>query len=325
MLLPALDCGGRKLSRVSQGERKEERDVGVRAGASAGFATGWLWRGCEPMVEVLLEADGVDIEDSLVRMEVLELDALDDDDDADWFCGGCRRGRLASTRLYSTLVKALTACMCRTATSSTTGNIVTTMSESSRPAPPTPLTRLESTMSAPRKTVIIGSGCFGLSTHCISFSADGQVCDSMFSTGRFPLDADITILDKAPTLANDFNRINVLLTLVCRQSVAMVQLTAAEGLAYRDIPVILESENGFYIFPPNDKNIVKKAIHAAGYTHSQPVGTKSVSTPRTILSNPTDGLRIPNEKVRDLRAGLRAMYPALAEKTFVATRLHGCF
>nr|GAT57831.1 predicted protein [Mycena chlorophos] len=135
-------------------------------------------------------------------------------------------------------------------------------------------------------------------------------------------DADLVVLASGSWTASAFPEYSIGdLYRATGQSVAMVQLTPEEGIAYRDIPVILEFENGFYVFPPNDKNIVKMAIHAAGYTHSQPLGTKSVSTPRTILSNPADGLRIPNEKVRDLRAGLRAMYPALAEKPFVATRL----
>ncbi|KAJ7072639.1 FAD dependent oxidoreductase [Mycena amicta] len=103
------------------------------------------------------------------------------------------------------------------------------------------------------------------------------------------------------------------------QSVAMVQLTPEEGIAYRDIPVVLDFETGYYVFPPNDKNVVKMAIHAAGYTHS--IGDDKISTPRTILSNPDDGLRIPTQKVKELRAGLRAVYPTLAEKPFIATRL----
>jgi len=61
------------------------------------------------------------------------------------------------------------------------------------------------------------------------------------------------------------------------------------------------------------------AIHSAGYSHK--VGEKSISTPRTITSDPETGLRIPKAKVKELRDSLRAVYPALAEKPFVSTRL----
>ncbi|KAJ7188640.1 FAD dependent oxidoreductase [Mycena filopes] len=103
------------------------------------------------------------------------------------------------------------------------------------------------------------------------------------------------------------------------QCVAMVQLTPEEGDLYRQCPVVLDFESGFYIFPPNEQNILKMAIHAAGYTHS--IGTNKISTPRTITSDPESGLRIPKASVKQLRDGLRMVYPALAAKPFFATRL----
>ncbi|KAJ7647653.1 FAD dependent oxidoreductase [Roridomyces roridus] len=101
------------------------------------------------------------------------------------------------------------------------------------------------------------------------------------------------------------------------QCVAMVQLTQEEGNEYRDYPVVLDFNSGFYIFPPNENNIVKMATHSAGYLHS----VQGISTPRTISSNPDDGLSIPKSEVKKLRDGLRTVYPALAEKNFIATRL----
>lgn len=46
-----------------------------------------------------------------------------------------------------------------------------------------------------------------------------------------------------------------------------------------------------------------------------------ISTPRTVTSDNADGLRIPKEKVHELRASLRKFYPELAKKTFASTRL----
>ncbi|KAJ6589812.1 FAD dependent oxidoreductase [Mycena vulgaris] len=103
------------------------------------------------------------------------------------------------------------------------------------------------------------------------------------------------------------------------QCIAMVQLTEEEGDRYRQSPVVLDFESGFYIFPPNEQNLVKMAVHAAGYTHS--VGRDNISTPRTITSDPETGLLIPRANAKELRDGLRMVYPALADKPFVATRL----
>lgn len=101
------------------------------------------------------------------------------------------------------------------------------------------------------------------------------------------------------------------------QSIAMVQLSDEEADKYRHCPVVLDFSSGFYIFPPNDKNVVKMATHSAGYTHTR--GT--VSTPRTISSNPVDGHCIPKASLQELRKHLRGVYPDLADKPFSNTRL----
>ncbi|KAJ7502939.1 FAD dependent oxidoreductase [Mycena galericulata] len=105
------------------------------------------------------------------------------------------------------------------------------------------------------------------------------------------------------------------------QCTAMVQLTQEEGDIYRKCPVVLDFKSGFYVFPPNEENLVKMAVHAgsSGYTHS--VGLDGISTPRTVTSDPETGLLIPKTNVKELRDGLRMVYPALAEKPFVATRM----
>ncbi|KAL0072627.1 hypothetical protein AAF712_000390 [Marasmius tenuissimus] len=59
------------------------------------------------------------------------------------------------------------------------------------------------------------------------------------------------------------------------------------------------------------------AFHRAGFTHT----VEQVSTPRTLTSNPNNGLSIPKEVVKDLRESLRTMYPDLAKKPFSSTRL----
>lgn len=72
---------------------------------------------------------------------------------------------------------------------------------------------------------------------------------------------------------------------------------------------------------PNKDNIVKLAIHDSGYTHFPGAGQADISTPRTITSHQSDGLRIPKQKVQELREHLRRFYPELADKPFASTRL----
>ncbi|KAF7377841.1 DAO domain-containing protein [Mycena sanguinolenta] len=119
------------------------------------------------------------------------------------------------------------------------------------------------------------------------------------------------------------------------QCIAMVQLTPEEADMYKECPVVLDFALSFCIFPPNEQNMVKLAthkckqsnhnhigladIHAAGYVQS--IGAKNISTPRTITSDPYTGLLIPKADVKELREQLRMVYPALAEKPFVATRM----
>ncbi|KIM81419.1 hypothetical protein PILCRDRAFT_8774 [Piloderma croceum F 1598] len=104
------------------------------------------------------------------------------------------------------------------------------------------------------------------------------------------------------------------------QSLATIQLTPQEADVYRNCPVVLDFGKQFYTLPPNEDNIIKFALHDSGVIHF-PIPGKAISTPRTILSHPQDGLSIPKTKVRALREHLRGVYPDLAEKPFAATRL----
>jgi hypothetical protein len=95
---------------------------------------------------------------------------------------------------------------------------------------------------------------------------------------------------------------------------------------------MFDMDTGFYVFPPNPQHIVKVAIHAAGYVNtSNPPNPQSrnehasqsagVSVPRTIMTPGAEDGMIPKKMVKDLRDGLRSVFPKLAEKDFFATRL----
>ena len=69
---------------------------------------------------------------------------------------------------------------------------------------------------------------------------------------------------------------------------------------------------------------MKLAMHFAGYVN--PIASLlhpgvTVSTPRTVVSHPDDGTRIPKEAVKELRMYLTRWYPALANKELMQTRL----
>lgn len=104
------------------------------------------------------------------------------------------------------------------------------------------------------------------------------------------------------------------------QSVGFVQLSEAEAERYKSVPVVLNFDNGFYVFPPNRDRLLKFAIHDGGYVNL-PDSSTPISTPRTISSHGPAGLKIPKVMADKLRAGLKEIYPELAERPFCKTRL----
>ncbi|KAG2159136.1 FAD dependent oxidoreductase [Suillus bovinus] len=133
-------------------------------------------------------------------------------------------------------------------------------------------------------------------------------------------EADVVVLALGSWTASTFPSLNLTgKCLATGQSIATIQLTPEEADEYRKTPVVLDFRTGFYVFPPTDRDVVKFAIHAAGHTFAVPGSTRS--TPRTIVSDPDNGLCIPRSALKELRTQLRGVYPALAEKPFSGTRL----
>lgn len=102
------------------------------------------------------------------------------------------------------------------------------------------------------------------------------------------------------------------------QVVAMIQLTEDEGKKYRDVPVVLFLDTGFYCFPPNADNIIKIALHDKGWT--SPSGSLP-SLPRTTLSPGFESQQIPAASVKDLKKGFARVYSELATKKWIETRI----
>ncbi|OCF32932.1 sarcosine oxidase [Kwoniella heveanensis BCC8398] len=104
------------------------------------------------------------------------------------------------------------------------------------------------------------------------------------------------------------------------QSVGTIQLTPEEVETYSKIPVVFNLDDGWYCFPPNPDGLVKMAIHGAGVINPQP-STNGVSVPRTKLTPGAEDGAIPLEMLKRLRKGMAEVYPELAKKDFVTTRL----
>lgn len=117
---------------------------------------------------------------------------------------------------------------------------------------------------------------------------------------------------------------------------------------YRQTPVLLDFSTGFYMFPPNDDNVVKFALHTNGHTwgsgtsataSARPEGDElsifssssgttrmkcvgTVSTPRTSRTH-GDGLgtRVPADILKRLHDHLKQAYPELGALPLDTTRL----
>jgi sarcosine oxidase/L-pipecolate oxidase len=133
-------------------------------------------------------------------------------------------------------------------------------------------------------------------------------------------EANVVVLALGSWTASAFPSLNLTgKCLATGQSVATIQLAPEEAEEYRNTAVVLDFRTGFYVFPPTHRNVVKFAIHTAGHTHAGPGSI--ISTPRTIVSDPGNGLCIPRPVLKELRVQLRSVYPALAEKPFSGTRM----
>ncbi|KDQ20053.1 hypothetical protein BOTBODRAFT_27475 [Botryobasidium botryosum FD-172 SS1] len=107
------------------------------------------------------------------------------------------------------------------------------------------------------------------------------------------------------------------------QCLATVRLNDEQAERHKDCPVLLDWSSGFYVFPPNEDNVVKFAIHTGGYLNlvSSLDSLVPVSSPRTVTSHPSNGLAIPREMADILREKLASVYPELAEIPFHGTRM----
>ncbi|KAF3011192.1 hypothetical protein E8E13_011592 [Curvularia kusanoi] len=105
-------------------------------------------------------------------------------------------------------------------------------------------------------------------------------------------------------------------TIATGQVLGYTKLTQEEMQQLKDLPVYLNFETGWFVFPPHeDTGFLKVAVHGWGYTRSESDGLSSpVTAPR---SNRVDFA--PADGVQRLRQGLREVLPEIAERGFDRT------
>ncbi|KAG7853945.1 hypothetical protein KL939_005202 [Ogataea angusta] len=95
--------------------------------------------------------------------------------------------------------------------------------------------------------------------------------------------------------------------------VAHIQLTAEEYAKYRDIPIIFDSDMGYFFPPDPETRIIKLALPGAGASHlvaSPHEKDKKLSLPRYKNENPRDTM--PKHCYGELKALLNKYCPELA-------------
>ncbi|THV81113.1 FAD dependent oxidoreductase [Aureobasidium pullulans] len=110
------------------------------------------------------------------------------------------------------------------------------------------------------------------------------------------------------------------------QILSYIKISDAEQEALGERPTLLNESSGLFIIPPVN-NVLKVARHGYGYCNPVSIphpedpslGKITVSLPRTHISHP--GLEIPSEGKKALRSFLAAVYPSLATRPFISTRI----
>ncbi|KAK7207695.1 FAD dependent oxidoreductase [Myxozyma melibiosi] len=95
------------------------------------------------------------------------------------------------------------------------------------------------------------------------------------------------------------------------QPVAFVKLTEAEYEKYKHLPIYINFESGFYVFPPHpDSHLVKAARHSYGYTNYTEVegGQRTTSVPPPVAyargEQPLPRTNLPKDTNECIRIGL---------------------
>ncbi|KAI4264731.1 MAG: hypothetical protein L6R42_000174 [Xanthoria sp. 1 TBL-2021] len=111
------------------------------------------------------------------------------------------------------------------------------------------------------------------------------------------------------------------------QPVGFIQLTADEADRLRRMPIAIDLESGFFVFPPTpDSNILKCARHGYGYetrvSVTTPAGEPQQISAPGLHGDGTRAFFLPPDAELSLRGGLRRFFsPTISERPFVKKHL----
>lgn len=117
-----------------------------------------------------------------------------------------------------------------------------------------------------------------------------------------------------------------------------LRLTPEETARYRDIPVVLDFDTGFYCFPPTADGVMKLSRHYAGVINPGSIPQADLDeTPQPVASipeyrrpdvaakpNATSHSAVPLDVVNLARQALREIFPELGDRTFEVGRMCWC-
>ena len=111
------------------------------------------------------------------------------------------------------------------------------------------------------------------------------------------------------------------------QPVGFIQLAADEADRLRRMPIAIDLDSGFFVFPPTpSSNILKCARHGYGYetrvSMTTPAGEQQQISAPGLNGDGTRALFLPPDAEFSLREGLRRFFsPSISERPFVKKHL----
>lgn len=103
-------------------------------------------------------------------------------------------------------------------------------------------------------------------------------------------------------------------TISTAQVLAFINLSDAEMDTYKDLPLYIDYDSGWFCFPPHPKaKVLKVAVHGWGYTRR--ASGNGLSLPPTAIRSERTNFA-PADGVARLRAGLKTILPSLADRSF---------
>lgn len=103
-------------------------------------------------------------------------------------------------------------------------------------------------------------------------------------------------------------------TISTAQVLAFISLTDAEMNTYKDLPLYIDYDSGWFCFPPHpEARVLKVAVHGWGYTRK--TGKNTLSLPPTAIRSKRTNFA-PADGISRLRSGLQKILPSFAARDF---------